>query len=692
MIKIKQAKKLLVFLVLFLFTFLATANFVQAKTVNLLGVGTDNAYVVGNVGIGVTNPVNKLDVSGYVNASSGNGYAIGNMAVISGAASLITFGSSPSITNASINTDGASRIYLKTGGNIGIGTTNPGYKLDVSGMTHVTDSNDVGVIIETTGTNNAAYNRIISGNGTTSGRYAYTIFQSSETVPERWNLGMYGNRNFQINDTNGALLTITPTGYVGVGTTNPTANLHTSSLLATGGVTFSLLGGAGQQMVVTDNAGTLATRPIPSIPSGTTDQTLRHDGSSWVASNFLKNSDSLVSIGSSFLPTDSQVLSVNGSATFTTHGAGGVGINGGGGLSITSGNIRLYSDHFIEWYDINQPLIGWWKNGGDSHMDFQNGGKYIFSGGSVGIGVANPAAVLDISASVPAIVFRSGLTPWGQISFNSATNISIGLNAATNGQSNSIAIGSEAMKIITSGTSNTAVGYQAFSLNNPPGGTGSYNTSIGAGSMSMAFSNPSYTTGIGYNACYTSGSYSTCVGATSGGANATNSVSIGYFARAASNAVAIGYGANAAANKLVIDNDGSGALILGDFSTNKVAIATSTGSKTLSIGGDIQAYNYTYWSDRNMKKDIRPLENSLAKVLRLQGVTYKWKANPDETGNQIGLIAQDVEKVFPELVSGDNPKSLQYGNLVAPLIEAIKEQQQQIDNLETRIKILEMKK
>ncbi len=109
-------------------------------------------------------------------------------------------------------------------------------------------------------------------------------------------------------------------------------------------------------------------------------------------------------------------------------------------------------------------------------------------------------------------------------------------------------------------------------------------------------------------------------------------------------------------------------------------------------------------SDIRLKKNINKIENALNKVLNLQGVTYQWKKDeyPSykfEEGNKIGLIAQDVEKTFPELVrtETDGMKSVNYANLSPVLIEAIKEQQGIIKDLESDAKkdefeITELKK
>lgn len=79
-------------------------------------------------------------------------------------------------------------------------------------------------------------------------------------------------------------------------------------------------------------------------------------------------------------------------------------------------------------------------------------------------------------------------------------------------------------------------------------------------------------------------------------------------------------------------------------------------------------------SDRRLKKNVQPIENSLEKILRIEGVTYNW-IDPHKPEKQIGVIAQDVEKVFPEAVAEnvDGYKSVAYQNLVAPIINSIKE-------------------
>ena len=104
----------------------------------------------------------------------------------------------------------------------------------------------------------------------------------------------------------------------------------------------------------------------------------------------------------------------------------------------------------------------------------------------------------------------------------------------------------------------------------------------------------------------------------------------------------------------------------------------------------IYATAYYYDSDKTLKKDIKLIENPIEKIKELNGVEFTWKENDKE---DIGLIAQEVEEVLPVLVSTNEEglKSVKYGNIVSVLIEAVKEQQNQIEELESRIDELESK-
>ena len=134
-----------------------------------------------------------------------------------------------------------------------------------------------------------------------------------------------------------------------------------------------------------------------------------------------------------------------------------------------------------------------------------------------------------------------------------------------------------------------------------------------------------------------------------------------------------------------------------------------TTTDKLFVNGTTRANAYYYNSDARYKANIAIVPNALEKLSALHGYSYYNKLTQK---NDVGVIAQEVEKVFPELVQTDTEgyKSVSYGNLVAPLIQAVNElakkidtltvsmndlfdkyvsQQSQIDSLESRIQALE---
>ena len=124
-----------------------------------------------------------------------------------------------------------------------------------------------------------------------------------------------------------------------------------------------------------------------------------------------------------------------------------------------------------------------------------------------------------------------------------------------------------------------------------------------------------------------------------------------------------------------------------------VGIDIATPSEKLDVNGSILCTGIDTTSDIRLKTDILTLNNSLSNVLNLRGVEFKMINNINK--KCIGLIAQETEKVIPEVVltsSIDGYKSISYGNIVAVLIEAIKEQNKMIENLKIRIQNIKKNK
>ncbi len=118
----------------------------------------------------------------------------------------------------------------------------------------------------------------------------------------------------------------------------------------------------------------------------------------------------------------------------------------------------------------------------------------------------------------------------------------------------------------------------------------------------------------------------------------------------------------------------------GTVSASKAVIVDSnkdaSGFRNITATGTVQGSEVTATSDERLKSDIQTIDNALDKVMNIRGVSYTKQA---ERG--IGVIAQEIEKVLPEVVTDGEYKSVAYGNIVGVLIEAIKEQQKQIDEL-----------
>ncbi|MDN5356162.1 MAG: trimeric autotransporter adhesin [Rikenellaceae bacterium] len=138
-------------------------------------------------------------------------------------------------------------------------------------------------------------------------------------------------------------------------------------------------------------------------------------------------------------------------------------------------------------------------------------------------------------------------------------------------------------------------------------------------------------------------------------------------------------------------NVGSGSLVVN--SAGNVGIGTTFPTAKLHVAGNIKTNTINETSDARFKKNIQNIDTPLSKVLSLRGVYYYWDLdNPDvqeiDSSKQIGMIAQEVEKILPELVNTDSDgyKSVEYSRVVAVLIEAMKEQQKVIEQQNSILK------
>ncbi|MEX0981516.1 MAG: tail fiber domain-containing protein [Bacteroidales bacterium] len=287
-------------------------------------------------------------------------------------------------------------------------------------------------------------------------------------------------------------------------------------------------------------------------------------------------------------------------------------------------------------------------------------------------------------------------------------------------------VGAEAGIDATTGTYNTYIGIYTGRT-----GIGDYNTYLGyaAGYTGEGYGNVLLGASAGYGTVDSAFNYNTYIGTSSGVSTTTGSDNVfvgyqaGYSTTTGSGNVFIGSGAGyneIGSNKLYIANNSTDSpLVYGDFGTSELTITGNAGinypgTEEYGLIVDVpsdqtpQYYIYSFGdmytdgtlfeaSDIGYKKNVVNVDNALSKLQKLNGVYFDYtgtkSSQSGENNESIGVIAQDVEKVFPELVREniDGMKAVNYSGLIPVLIEAIKDQQMQIEAQQQQINTLKEK-
>jgi Chaperone of endosialidase len=291
-----------------------------------------------------------------------------------------------------------------------------------------------------------------------------------------------------------------------------------------------------------------------------------------------------------------------------------------------------------------------------------------------------------------------------------ARNTALGDNALSSNTSgfDNTAVGFDACRSTTSGFLNTALGSFALDANT----TGSLNTAIGNGAL------PSNTTGntntavgvdaldrnttasantaVGYEALFgtTTGGNNTALGANSlANTGGTNNIGIGVFAGAniTNGSYNIDIGNSAPGNE-------SNTIRIGNITRQTAAFLAGVNGATISSGTqvfvDASGQLGTLTSSVRFKEDIEPMGEASHDLMKLRPVTFRYKAPYDDGSHtlQYGLIAEEVAKVYPELVQLDakgQPLTVRYHSINVMLLNELQNQQAQLDQQAARIKRLE---
>ena len=377
-------------------------------------------------------------------------------------------------------------------------------------------------------------------------------------------------------------------------------------------------------------------------------------------------------------------------------------INRTGGADRTSDGSGIFStqgdwstDAMISQYTSAQTLSGEQSWEGTSHVGMGASGW-----GSTAVGAYNRASGVGAfvsgfmnvagptSSSITAIPpsttnlggqFAVGYATaaTGHVAFTSGYSTAASGNYSTAMGESSIASGANSTAL---GKSTSATGNYSTSLGNSTTASGSQSTALGESSTASGYASLATgrsNTASGYNATAmgrastASGYYSTVIGYNATASDFASFV-IGQYNSSGSSATSAGsYDVSAPA--FVIGNGTSGTV----SDAFKVMFnGDATVSNDLTVSGDVVVS-----SDARLKSNIVSLGSTLARVLLIDGKTYKMKKDGKQ---KIGVLAQDIQKVFPELVSEDDNKMLavNYQGLVPVLINALKEQDDKISRLE----------
>jgi hypothetical protein len=652
------------------------------RNINASGIITSTGGFIGNLTGTATTATNLSDAANITTGTINSARLTGIYNInISGNAATATYAS-----NAGIATYASNAGIATYATNAGIATatyaSNAGIATYASNAGIATYATNAGIATYATNAGISTF----SGYASNAGIATYADNAGIATYASNAGIATYAsNAGIATYATNAGIATYASNAGIATYASNAgiatyASNAGIATYASNAGISTSVIGGIGSiaQLQVT-GISTFTNGPVligAATSTGTASQRLQVTGGAYVSSN--------LGIG-----TTNPRGSLQVGTAITMYGSTGIisatryygdGTNLTGILNNTISPSSASTSQFIGFSSVS--------SGVNTSIGVSSTFVFIPSSGNLGIGTTNPTSKLWVNGDGYFVgvltANRIYSTVYGEFTGGSISGTNIvgtalsitGISTFTNGP------------VLIGAATSTGTAGQVLQVT----GSAYVSDSVGIGTT-----NPSQSLHVQGNVRITGGLYDSNnnVG-TAGSVLSSTGSGISWIAAASGGGIAISTNTTNQ-NQFLTYATGTGSttglgvtttgLVFNPSSGNLGIGTTNPTSKLYVVGnayitGVTTSTDFDSLSDINLKTNINQIANPLEKVMQIRGVTFNWK---DGNRNSAGVIAQEIEKILPELVHGGETKTVNYNGLIGLLIECVKKQQEEIDELKRKV-------